>query len=118
VQRILQKTGWSELAPGSLNLEVEERVVRALADESPLIQEDPGDITYPPGQEYIPIIRGGYWYYRALVKHGAGKEDALIRRAIKNPLPTRVELLAPVNLKSALGVNDGDLLDVETIGND
>jgi CTP-dependent riboflavin kinase len=104
---ILAATGWSDLVPGTLNLEVEQRVVEGLLSCSPLIHEKGENVRYPEPYTHIPRLRVGYLYYRALIRSGDKSASVLIRRAI-NPLPRRVEAFAEGRLRELLGLSDGD----------
>jgi CTP-dependent riboflavin kinase len=105
------------LFPGSLNLEVQAGVVERLGSEVPLIEEDPQDVKYPPPYEWLPSIRGGYAYYRASATAKGRIQNALVRRGRSNPLPGRVELFAPVNLRLLLEIADGEQIEV-IVGSD
>jgi hypothetical protein len=43
----LKVTGWSQLIPGTLNLEVAEGIVEQLLLQEPLINEPGSSVTYP-----------------------------------------------------------------------
>lgn len=112
-ERIKAVTGWSDVAPGTLNLCVDDRWVQALATVKPTLAEPP--VTYPEQYAGIPAKRGGYWYYRGRVKTDAGqRQDVLVRRAV-NPCKGVVEVLAPVRLRDTLGLTDGTRLNVRVV---
>jgi hypothetical protein len=95
---IRSATGWSQVEPGSLNLEVGNEVVPALHKLTPTWTEDGSTVIYPPGLEHIPKKRGAYFYFLAQA-HAKGKTEQVLVRTSRNPLPRRVELFAPISLK-------------------
>ena len=104
---MLAQTGWDELIEGTLNLEVDESIVQNLGQLTPAIRE-PGDtVKYPPRYSHIPITRGVYLYFNALLTQGDKAEQVLIRSA-ETPLKRRIEAFAPVQLREALSLSDGD----------
>jgi CTP-dependent riboflavin kinase len=104
---ILAATGWNDVFPGTLNLEVEPVVVEHLLSCTPLIREKGEDVKYPDPYAHIPGLRIGYLYYAALIRNGDKSASVLIRRAV-NPLRGRVEAFADRNLRDLLGLSDGD----------
>ena len=109
---ILKVTGWTDLEPGSLNLKVDPSVVIALGNYRPALNESWPEIKYPPPYEGIPQLRIGYCYYKAIIHMSDDRQECLVRRAI-NPLPDRIELFAPVSLKSKWALNEDAILTVE-----
>lgn len=109
---ILKVTGWEKLEPGSLNLEVPAGVVEALGELDPLWTEDGNNVAYPAAYAHIPRIRAAYWYYFSTASGTGKSQDVLVRRA-KNPLPGRLELFAPIRLRSYFGLTAGDKLKVD-----
>jgi len=112
---ILRETEWPDLFPGTLNLKVDAASVTALCEIEPSFTEPP--VTYPEKYASIPTKRGGYCYYRGRVKTQDNKRaDVLVRRCV-NPHKDVVEILAPMKLRDALGVADGNTLNVRVRGN-
>jgi CTP-dependent riboflavin kinase len=104
---LLTHTGWERLNKGTLNLEVDESVVNELRMLDPAVRE-PGDtVKYPDRYSHIPLRRGAYLYFYAILNHGGKSETVLIRTA-ENPLKGRLEAFAPVQLREALCLSDGD----------
>ena len=106
-------TGWTRLEPGSLNLHVEDKVVDRLADLRECYFEEPSLIKYPNGRSRIPEWRGGYNYYRALIRSAERTEQILIRRARDRPLKNLVEAYAPVRLVDVLELQKGTVVEIE-----
>ena len=106
--RILLVTGWHDLYAGSLNLEVDASVVTALSAFTPKLIEKPNEVVYPPPYQAIPNKRGGYAYYAAHASRFGQSLPVLVRRAVANPIPTRVELFADRLLRDHLEIKDGD----------
>jgi hypothetical protein len=104
---ILDATGWSQLIPGTLNLEVAPELVEQLLLFEPLIREPGTSINYPPPYHRIPLMRHGYLYYVATLSSLDISAPALLRRAV-NPLPGRVEAFSDRCLRDFLRVVDGD----------
>jgi hypothetical protein len=104
---ILDATGWSQLIPGTLNLEVAQELVEQLLLFEPLIKEPGTSITYPSPYQRIPLMRRGYLYYVATLSRLDVSAPTLLRRAI-NPLPGRVEAFSDRCLRDFLRVVDGD----------
>ncbi len=104
---ILRATGWTDLVPGTLNLEVQEDAVHRLLLCVPAIRENGETVKYPPQYAHIPKLRVGYLYYSARLKVGGKAASVLIRRAV-NPLPTRLEAFSDHPLRDALALSDGD----------
>jgi hypothetical protein len=104
---ILDATGWSQLIPGTLNLEVAKKLVEQLLLFEPLIREPGTSISYTPPYQRIPLMRHGYLYYVATLSSLDVSAPTLLRRAI-NPLPGRVEAFSDRCLRDFLGVVDGD----------
>ena len=105
-EAILQATGWNALEPGTLNLKVDENVVHKLLLLSPLVRESGKNIKYPQAYRHIPTMRVGYLYYQATVEYSGKCEPILARRAC-NPLKSRLEVFAPVNLRTSMSLADG-----------
>jgi hypothetical protein len=106
-ERILSSTGWSDLSPGSLNLEVADEWVHKLLLCEPLLVEDAKDIKYPSPYAHIPKLRVGYLYYTGTIKKGDSASPVLIRRAC-NPLKGRLEAFAADKLRVCLALSDGE----------
>lgn len=104
---ILDATGWSQLTPGTLNLEVLPEIVERLLSLEPLIREPGASVTYPPPYQSLPLMRGGYLYFAATVSGRDVSAPALIRRAI-NPLHGRIEAFSDRCLRDFLDVVDDD----------
>ena len=113
-QRVRAATGWPALAPGSLNLEVDDSVLNELARRSPTLVEPANDIVYPERYKQIPKCRRAYWYYRGLVEKDGLSESVLVRRA-ENPVPGRVELFSAVGLKERFNLKAGDSMNVKVL---
>jgi hypothetical protein len=111
-ERILTLTGWLSLEPGTLNLEVDATVLDLLQQTQPSMVEDASTIVYPKQWEHIPKMRKAYLYYKAAALTSSISTEVLVRRA-QVPVPGRVELFAAQNIRSALNLRDGDLLEVE-----
>ena len=104
---ILRATSWTDLVPGTLNLEVAEEAVHRLLLCNPVIREDGDSVKYPAQYTHIPKLRVGYLYYAARLKAGTKVTFVLIRRAV-NPLKTRLEAFSDQRLREALALSDGD----------
>lgn len=109
---IVSATGWPRLEPGSLNLEVDQVVVDQLLRYKPLIEEDGRFIKYPKPYENIPKKRGVYFYYMASASANGKVQQVLVRRA-RNALRNRIELFAPVLIKSTLCVTENDYISIK-----
>ncbi len=105
--------GWIRLEPGSLNLRVEDGVVERLGHLCECYFEHPSLIKYPNGKSRIPNLRGGYLYYRAVIRASERTEPALIRRAKDRPLNNLVEAYSPVRLVHVLDLQEGSCVEVE-----
>lgn len=106
-------TGWTRVEPGSLNLRVEDGVVERLGDLCECYFEHPSLIKYPNGKSRIPEDRGGYNYYRALIRNAERTEPILIRRAKDKPLKNLVEAYAPLRLTKVLGLQEETAVEIE-----
>jgi hypothetical protein len=113
-RRILAATRWPTLAPGSLNLEVENGVLDNLGRLVPIVVEQGSEIVYPAPFQEIPKLRRAYWYYIALVSKHELRQSALVRRA-ENPVPRRVEMFSSIPLTKHFGLKEGDILTVEVV---
>jgi CTP-dependent riboflavin kinase len=101
------------LEPGTLNLEVDEAMLRSLFDSrTPDLFEEADSVKYPEPFQHIPIFRKGYRYFKVRVEKDGTGVPALLRRAV-NPVRGRAELFAEVHLRTFLGVDDGDILTVK-----
>ena len=114
VEYILKTTGWIHLEPGSLNLTVDNAVVDDLLKLKPVLIEDGTTVRYPDAFKHIPQLRKAYYYYRARLNIGDSAQEVLVRRA-HVPVPGRVELFAPINLRSTLNLAIGDRVVVEVL---
>ncbi len=112
VSSLLRVTGWKTLAPGSLNLVVEDAVIEGLASFEPTFEESPANIIYPPPYEDVPRRRKGYWYYVATARRENREESVLVRRAVV-PRPGVVELFSPVSLRDTFNLAANDVINVE-----
>ena len=111
IEKIVEVTGWPNLEPGSLNLQVAEGVLQALMDLKPRWIEDGSTVVYPPSLSHIPKIRIAYLYFLGTARATGKHQEVLVRRA-QNPVPGVVELFAPVKLKEFFGLMSGDQLTV------
>ena len=109
---IRRVTGWETMAPGSLNLVVEDSVVERLARFQPTLEESAAGIVYPPPYEDIPKIRKAYWYYAATARRGEREESVLVRRAMV-PVPRVVELFSAISLMDTFDLTANDVVSVE-----
>lgn len=106
-ERILAATGWTDVCPGTLNLEVTEDGVHRLLLCTPTIRERGEDVRYPPGRYAgISNVRVGYLYYIGSITSGDETETVVFRRAC-NPLPKRIEVFSQVKLRERLKLSDG-----------
>ena len=118
VERVLAATGWDRLAPGTLNLEVPQTVVGALALHIPILTESAGDITYPPAYDYIPKMRRAVTgYFEGRAHKGSCSVAVLVRRA-EVPVKGIVELLSSEQLTEKLGLAEGECLAVELLASE
>ncbi len=118
---ILDKTGWSQLFPGTMNILVPKNCILrseyymtaadAILLEKPLIQELGSTIKYPPSFQWITELRVGYLYYPAIIENDIYQQKALIRRTCNNRgIDSILEAFAPIKLREALHVSDGDIV--------
>ena len=112
VSMILNATGWEGLAPGTLNLAVNDSVIDGLGGLEPKLEEAATGIAYPAPYEWIPTMRKAYWYYAATARFGGAGEPVLVRRA-QVPVPGVVELFAAVSLTEKFKLNPSDVVSVE-----
>lgn len=105
---ILNETGWDELYEGTLNLKVHEGIVRHLRKRKPSIREPGSSVYYPDPFQNIPKKRKAYYYFRGTISKGGCSEDVLFRTAEVPPRPDLIEAFAPVRLREALDIEDGD----------
>jgi len=111
-QKLLEITGWSRLAPGTLNVECSETgLADVFARLKPLWHEPWESVTYPRKYRRIPQKRGGYLYYGAALVFAGQEAPIVVRRAV-NPLKKRIEVYAETNLKEALGIADDDVVSI------
>ena len=112
VELLLAKTGWSKLELGSLNLKVDKSVVPRLGAIRELYFEEPNLIKYPDGTSRIPLMRGGYLYYRAAFIAESDEQQMLIRRGRTNPLLCIVETYAEVSLVEKFDLKEHDVMEL------
>lgn len=112
-EKILLATGWKDLVPGTLNLEVVEDSVHRLLLCMPVIREKGEDVKYPQQYAHIPRLRVGYLYYWARIRKDEKIATVLIRRAC-NPLKTRLEAFSEHKLRDSLSLSDGETVVCET----
>ena len=112
VARLLEVTGWPDLYPGSLNLEVPIAVVTDLESLQELYFEHPQLIRYPEGLSNPAEKRGGYNYYWGKMTGSCDAQDILIRRAKVHPISNRVEAYAPIGLQEHFNLREGDTVTV------
>lgn len=111
-QKLLEITGWSRLAPGTLNVECNEAdLADVFARLEPLWREPWESVSYPRKYRRIPQKRGGYLYYGAALVFAAQELPVLVRRAA-NPLKKRIEVYAETSLKEALGIANDDVVSI------
>jgi CTP-dependent riboflavin kinase len=113
---ILNATGWEGLAPGTLNLAVNDSVIDGLGGLEPKLEEAATGIAYPAPYEWIPTMRKAYWYYAATARFGGAAEPVLVRRA-QVPVPGVVELFAAVSLTDKFNLKPDDVVRVEIHAN-
>ena len=106
-ERILQCTRWNNLVDGTLNLEVENHIVKKLLNQKPIMREPGNEVRYPPPYERIPFKRQAYIYFKGTIAYNSMTVAVLFRTA-ENPLPNRLEAFASVHLKTKLTLSDGD----------
>lgn len=106
-ERILQVTKWTDLFPGSLNLEVDADCVHRLLLCAPAIREDGEHVQYPAAYACIPKLRVGYLYFSGRLRKDDNMVPVLFRRAA-NPLARRIEAFSSRSLRDALSLVDRD----------
>jgi hypothetical protein len=109
---IVNATGWARLEPGSLNLSVSNEVIDQLKLLKPVWEEAGSSVAYPAPYEHIPRLREAYLYYLGEAQVAGKRQQVLIRTA-RNALPGRVELFAPISLRTHFGLNERDRVTVE-----
>ncbi len=110
---ILRRTGWPQLEPGSLNLQVPNNAAEDLLTLLPLWAEDGKSVIYPEQWRHIPIARKRYLYYRAKASAKGRDQDVLVRRALVPPYAGLMEVFAAVNLRTYFALADDDALELE-----
>lgn len=113
---ILNKTGWDELHEGTLNLRVDKSVANQIRKMKPLIREPGNSVYYPEPYKNIPKLRKNYFYYRGTIFRGGCSEDVLFRTAEVPPRCDLIEAFAPVRLRDALYLEDGEQVVCDIIG--
>ena len=106
--KILEVTGWTEVVPRTLDLEVAPGIVDQLLSLSPVIEEAAASVVYGPPYQDIPRKGGGYLYYAATISRSGISAPTLIRRPVELQLPQRVEAFSDRYLHDFLRVDDGD----------
>jgi len=109
-QLLLEKTGWADVFPGTLNVKVSKSTVQDLCKLKSAFFEPP--VVYPPKYAGIPAKRGGYHYYNARVKVADGRKLPVLVRRCENPHKDVVEILADVGLRDTLGITDGQAVNI------
>ena len=113
IERILSATGWNQLEPGTLNLfEICTKQSDLLLLLQPLIDEDAGTIRYPTEYSYIPAMRIGYLYYDLVLSFREYHVPVLVRRAYNPHDKSVLEVFANINLRKAIGLADGDTVEL------
>ena len=116
---IKEAMGWDELFPGSLNVDgVDVSVIRELLWKTPVHREDGRTVKYPEGEEWIPIERVAYRYFRGRIRRDGSDENAdvlfLLAEQTSIPPRPRLEVFAPAMLKGtgkgSLGLKNGDVV--------
>lgn len=110
-EMILNKTAWDDLCEGTLNLKVHENVVNQIRKRKLLIQEPGSSVFYPEPYQNIPKERKNYFYFRGTISKDGCSEAVLFRTAEVPPYPGLIEVFAPVRLRDALNLEDGDQVD-------
>jgi riboflavin kinase, archaea type len=110
VQEALRRTLGFEPYPATLNVRPSDPRYLRLWQQ---IQRDSTGVPLPP-------VEGGFCsarLYRISVQRSAGDdlriEGAVLVPAVVDYPANKIEVVAPVRVKEALGVNDGDYLDLE-----
>lgn len=110
--KILRIAGWTELEPGTLNVDLDGSQFDLLTPEAATWIEDGASVVYPPLYQHIPRKREAYFYYRGTL-HIRGKTRPVVVRRAKVPGPIRVEVYAAENLSRSLGLTSGDAVALE-----
>jgi CTP-dependent riboflavin kinase len=114
LQAIRQLTGWSDVYPGTLNLQVNECVLDELLSIQPGWFEPPETIRHPSPK--IPFLRGGYLYYTCRIKNEVATAAGLLRRPRINPIAGRLEVFGALKLRDVLQVDEHDFVVVTVRG--
>lgn len=93
-ENILRVAGWTELEPGTLNVDLDRAQFDQLTSEAATWIEDGASVIYPPPYEYIPQKREAYFYYLGTL-HVGGETRAIVVRRAKVPGPIRLEVRSP-----------------------
>ncbi len=110
-EMILNKTSWDDLCEGTLNLKVHENVVNQIRKRKLMIQELGSSVSYPEPYQNIPKERKNYFYLKGTISKDGCFKDVLFRTAEVPPYPGLIEVFAPVRLRDALNLEDGDQVD-------
>lgn len=121
-RRLLAATRWDDLYNGSLNLWVAQDDEDGLAAVREIEAAEPA-VVEPWDQDWVPTgykdqvarERQGWQYWKATVFGGSANREVLVRRPGKVP-PDHDRLLeayAPVRLRDALNVDNGDRVEIE-----
>lgn len=111
-ENILRITGWTELEPGTLNVDLDRAQFDQLTSEIAIWIEDGASVVYPPNYQHIPKKREAYFYYLGKL-HFKGETRAVVVRRAKVPGPIRVEVYAAENLSSSLELKNGEAIRLE-----
>ena len=101
-QQICEKLGF-EAYKGTLNLKLDDeanRTIRSFISPRPRISIEPVDSTFAPGKAYK-------------IRVGGKVDGALIIPLIPNYPLNQMEIIAPINLREAFDLQDGDEVTIE-----
>nr|NQU91123.1 DUF120 domain-containing protein [Bacteroidota bacterium] len=114
--KLIELCSFDSLEPGTLNLNVDESVVKFLKNLNPDWLEPPNEIN-PPNDHYdIHYKRGGYKYFSGVIIKDIYSIKIIARIGAVNPLPNTVEIYSNQKVRNKLALNDGDKIDVYILG--
>lgn len=114
--KLIELCSFDSLEPGTLNLKVDESVVKFLKNQNASWLESPNEIN-PPNDHYnIHCKRGGYKYFSGVIIKDIYSIKIIVRIGAVNPLPHTVEIYSNRKVRDKLELTDGDKIDVYILG--
>lgn len=107
---IQSHTKWEDVFPGTLNVKLEKKGFQDIETLEPFFSES--KVEYPEKYKSIPLRKGSYLYYMAEIN-----SYEVLLRTTQRDKRRNIGIIANVNLKRRLGIEDSETVNIKIKAN-